>query len=126
MSFPIRSPIHFLKSGKFASLPLKYVGAYIYTPQKNKALRGLKNAKMVKWQLIPHPVEKGLFASGLEDGYKLQEVFSAVNLLLSDRIQEDGRQYYRCANPKTGGHFFHIIKEKEGHQNAIYGLEVGN
>ena len=126
MPFPIRSSIHFLKSGKFASLPLKYVGAYIYTPKKNKALKGLKSVKMERWQLIPHPAEKSLIVSRLEGGYTLPEVFSAANLLLGDGIEKDGRQYYRCSNPKTGSHFFHVIKEKEGHQNAIYGLEVGN
>lgn len=53
-------------------------------------------------------------------------VSSLRHLFLSDRKEENCRQDNEGANPKAQGHFIHITKEKEGHDDAVYRLEIGD
>ena len=51
---------------------------------------------------------------------------TAADLFLGDRKHEDSRQNNDCSNPKTSGHFVHVAKKNEGHNDAIYRFEVGD
>lgn len=59
-------------------------------------------------------------------GCKLLAAPSPVNLFLSEWKKEDCRQYNERTYPKPSGHFVHVTKENEGHDYAIYRLEVGD
>ena len=59
------------------------------------------------------------------DSEKLS-VSSPGDLFLSNRKQENCRQNNDGADPETGGHFVHVAKKYEGHDDAVYRLEVGD
>ena len=57
---------------------------------------------------------------------ELLTIFSPDDLLLSDREKKDSRQNNNSPDPKAGCHFVHVTKENEGHDDAVYRLEVGD
>src|SRR5258708_6085031 len=59
-------------------------------------------------------------------GGKLLTVFPFNDLLLSDREKKDGRQNNNSTDPKSSGHFVHITKKNEGHNDAIHRLQAAD
>jgi hypothetical protein len=77
---------------------------------------------------LPLSMDIGAIWYKINEGINSEElaVTAFGHLLLGHRKQEDGREDNNRANPKTYRHFIHIAKKKEGHNDAIYRLKVGD